>query len=67
MKLDEYLEEEGIKTEVFAKKIGLSRRQLFTIRKTNKCKKAMMFLIKEITYGKVAEGDWSIEDINTVE
>lgn len=58
MKLEEYLDEEGISTEVFAKRLGISRRQLFTIRKTNKCKKAMMALIKQLTHGKVSEKDW---------
>ncbi len=58
MKLDEYLKEFGIKQEPFAKHLGIDRKTLLKIRKTNNCSTEIMFKIKKLTYGHVSEKDW---------
>lgn len=62
MKLKEYLDENGIKNEFFAKKIGVTKSTLSTWI-NNKCfpRREKIILIEKETNGKVKAKDWFTE------
>jgi|HubBroStandDraft_2_1064218.scaffolds.fasta_scaffold1104503_1 hypothetical protein len=60
MKLEEYLDSKGIKKTFFASQLGLTYRTLFTIMKSNECRKTIALAIENITKGEVTMKDFQI-------
>ena len=59
MKLKDYLQEHGIKTTVFAKKIGVSQPTLSTwLNDVHLPGLKFVFKIEQLTYGHVKVKDW---------